>query len=133
MKQRVFLLGCLMFVLGTVATAESNNNANWTGVWEGKLEGLPGVRLTLGNDTGELGGTVVFNAVDSAHNRIITSKAHLLMHPHIEGNTLSFEIWRAGDSHAVHVTVKITEAGKAQLICLDCGPERPATELVKAP
>ena len=118
-------------MLGDLAVAESNNNANWIGVWEGKLEGLPGVTLTLANDTGELGGTVVFNAVDSPHKRIITSKAHLLMHPHIDGSTLSFEVLRAGDSQTVHLRVKLTEDGKAQLVCLDCGPESPVTELVK--
>ncbi len=132
MKQRALVLGCLMFVLGGLAAAESNNNANWIGVWEGKLEGLPDVTLTLADDTGEMGGTVVFNAVDSPHKRIITSKAHLLMHPHIDGSTLSFEVLRAGDSHTVHLTVKLTEDGKAQLVCLDCGPESPVTELVTA-
>jgi hypothetical protein len=131
MKQRGFLLGCLMCVLGGLAGAQSNSNANWVGVWEGKLEGMPGVTLTLGNDTGELGGTIVFNAVDSAHNRIIANSTHLLMHPHIEGNTLSFEVKGPDRSQAVHVTVKLTDDGKAELVCLDCGSDRPATELVK--
>ena len=35
----------------------------WVGVWEGQLDGKPGVTVTLGNDTGDLQGTIVFNVV----------------------------------------------------------------------
>jgi hypothetical protein len=132
MNRKLFVTACAAFVLGTITAAASINTASGIGVWQGKLEGLPGVTLTLADDAGDLGGTIVFNAVDSPHNRIIGIDPHVLLHTHIDGNRLSFEVKRTSDSREVHITVTLAEGGKAQLHCLDCGSDSPATELVKA-
>jgi len=39
------------------------NKAAPLGVWHGSLDGLPGVTLTLADDSGEIGGTVVCYAL----------------------------------------------------------------------
>ncbi len=139
MKGGVFVSGCLAMML-TCAAAESASDAPWIGVWQGKLEGLPGVILTLADDTGELGGSIVFNAVDSSHTRVVESEAHVLMHPHVDGASLSFQVKRTGDflkrsvdARELQMTVTLVEGGKAQLRCLNCGSDSPVTELERAP
>ena len=67
------------------------------GVWRGTLDGLPGVTLTLANDTGELGGTVVFYGVNGAEHKIVIIQPHMLLNPQLEGNTLNFRIKFGGD------------------------------------
>lgn len=140
MKGGVYVSGCLAMMLTCASAAESARDAPWIGVWQGKLEGLPGVTLTLADDTGELGGSIVFNAVDSMHTRVVESEAHVLMHPDVDGASLSFQVKRTGDllkktvhARELQMTVTLVEGGKAQLRCLNCGSDSPATELERAP
>ncbi len=134
MKSTDIVAGCVAVLLTGVCVAQSAGNAAWVGVWQGELDGQPGVTLTLAEDTGELGGTVVFNAVSreggSAH--VIGSEAHVLVHPHIDGRTLSFQVKQTRNNREVQVAVTITADGKAQLRCLNCGEDNPMAELVRA-
>ncbi len=133
MKRGAFVFGCLSIVAaGALAAASSGNNA-WVGVWNGEVEGQPSVRLTIGDDTGELGGTVVFNLIkkENGQVRVIGSTTHLLMHPRLDGSTLSFQVVRPSDSRELQMTVKLESDGKAQLRCLNCGTDTPLAELVR--
>ena len=133
MRQRILVLGIAAVLLCGVCAAQAGGNAVWVGVWQGELDGQPGVTLTLAEDTGELGGTVVFNAVSreggSAH--VIGSEAHVLLHPHVDGRTLSFQVKQTRNNREVQVAVTITADGKAQLRCLNCGEDNPVAELVR--
>jgi len=102
------------------------------GVWQGTLDGLPGVTLTLANDAGEIGGSVVFYGIDGESRRIAIVEPHTLLRPKFEGNTLSFQMKfdRARTGFATVKVVFVSET-KAQLTCLDCGPDSPTAELVK--
>jgi hypothetical protein len=134
MKQRIFVLGCVAILLTGACVAQAAGNAAWVGVWQGELDGQPSVTLTLAEDTGELGGTVVFNMVsrEDGSARVIGSEAHVLMHPHIDGRTLSFQVKQARNNRELHVAVTFTVDGKAQLRCLNCGEDSPVAELVRA-
>jgi hypothetical protein len=83
MKHRAFVIGCIAAMLTDAFAANPARHERWIGVWQGKLEGLPGVTLTLADDTGELGGTIVFNVVDSMHSRVVASASQVLMHPRV--------------------------------------------------
>ena len=134
MRQRILVLGIAAVLFSSVCVAQAGGNAAWVGVWQGELDGQPSVTLTLAEDTGELGGTVVFNMVsrEDGSARVIGSEAHVLMHPHIDGETLSFQVKQTRNNRELQVAVTITAACKAQLRCLNCGEDSPAAELVRA-
>jgi hypothetical protein len=113
--------------------AQAAGNAAWVGVWQGELDGQPSVTLTLAEDTGELGGTVVLNMVsrEGGSPHVIGSESHVLLHPRIDGRTLSFQAKQSRNNRELQVAVTITADGKAQLRCLNCGVDSPATELVR--
>ncbi len=132
MRHGVIVLGC-MATLVACAYAQGSGSASWVGVWQGELDGQPGVTLTLAKDTGNLGGTVVLNMVsrEGGTPHVIVIEPHLLMHPHVEGNTLSFQVIRTKDSQEMRMEVKFNDSEKAQIRCLNCGPDSPTTELVR--
>jgi hypothetical protein len=133
MKPQELITSSLLLALGTAVSAQSNHNTAWNGVWHGELDGQPGVILTLADDTGELGGTVVLNMVsrESGEPRVIGSEIHVLLNPHVSGNALSFQFKRTRDARELQVAVTLESDGKASMKCLNCGPDFPMTELVR--
>ena len=130
MKLKMFVLATGVFVFQCVLAAQTSNARQWVGVWEGQLEGKPGVTVTLGNDAGDLEGTIVFNVVarEGGDAHVIGHDAHVLTHVNLNDNTLAFHVIRLGDERELHLTMKLTEDGKAVLQCSDCGGPG-ATEL----
>jgi hypothetical protein len=131
MKKIAIAIGCSLSFVAVPLVAQSTKTIP-LGVWRGSLDGLPGVTLTLADDSGEIGGTVVFYAINGEPRRVFSVEPHLLLHPKLEGNTLSFQVKLGGDRTGL-ATVKVvfnTDA-KAQIRCLDCGPDSPTTELTK--
>jgi hypothetical protein len=137
MKYGIFVSGCVLLMTAGVFAAESNGNAAWVGVWRGELDGQPSVTLTLAEDTGELGGTVVLGMFgnDNGIVRVIASVPHVLLHPRLEGNTLAFQVKRnTASNELLNFAVTLGSSGKAHIHCLNCGPDTdaPVVELVKA-
>jgi hypothetical protein len=132
MRQGAFVLGCIATLLPGVY-AHGSDSSSWVGVWQSELDRQPGVTLTLAQDTGDMGGTVVLNVVsrESGTPPVIMSEPHVLMHPHVDGNTLSFQVKRVGDAKELQIEVKFLDSGKAQMRCLNCGPASPTAELVR--
>jgi hypothetical protein len=132
MRHRAFGLGCMAALLAC-AHAQGSGNASWVGVWQGELNGVPSEMLTLADDTGDLGGTVVLKGIsrEGGTPHVVVSETHVLMHPHVDGNILSFQVKRSKDSQDIRIEVKFIDGEKAQLRCLDCGPDSPTSELVK--
>ena len=129
MKLRMIVVACALMALACVTQAATDDHDHWVGVWQAKPENLPGLTLTLADDTGDLGGTVVFDIFNHHENRLIAHEPHTLMHPHLEGNILSFQVKRCcGTSEPLNMTLELTKDGKAQLRCSDCGSNE-ATEL----
>ena len=132
MRKRAFVMGCLATLLAC-AHAQGGGNASWVGVWQGEMDGQPGVTLTLAQVTGALGGTVVLNMVsrEGGAPHVIVSEPHVLMHPHLDGNILSFQVIRSKDSKEMRMEVKFSDDEKAQIRCLNCGSDSPTTALLR--
>ena len=130
MKLKMFVLATSLFVFQQAIAAQTTNPAQWVGVWEGQLNGKPGVTVTLGRDAGELQGTIVFNVVarNGGEAHVIGHDAHALTHVNLNGSTLAFQVIRLGDARELHLTMKLTDDSKAVLECADCGGPG-ATEL----
>jgi hypothetical protein len=111
-------------ILTTPSTAQAGANTRWVGVWQGQLEGFPGVVLTLGDDLGELNGTMVFTALrDGAIAGHVT---HNILHPHLDGNRLSFQVKSPRDADdIVDMSLDLTNDRKGQLICPKYGAASP--------
>jgi len=135
MKQRIFALGCAAILSACTAAAQAPANARWTGVWQGELDGQPAVTLTLADDGGALGGTVVFNLVERPQGEaphVVSIQPHVLLDPQVNGTTLSFQIMRRNRSEApMRFTVVAGDDGKTRIHCLNCGPDAPNAEIVK--
>ncbi|HEY1984149.1 MAG TPA: hypothetical protein VGG85_02005 [Terracidiphilus sp.] len=123
MKKTPFVLAVIAAAALQAAAVEPRTHSPWVGVWQGELDGLPGVTVTLGDDAGDIGGSVVFNVImkENGAPYIGGHDAHVLTHLHLDGDTLSFEVIRLGDGRDLHFTVHKTTPDTAQLHCDDCG------------
>jgi hypothetical protein len=122
-----------VFVLAAAGTvmAQSQSNAQWLGVWHAELDGQPSVILTLADDTGSLGGTVVLNLIEkepggSAH--VVQTDAHVLMNPHADQNHLSFAC-KKPSGELIHFAVARGADGVVTIHCMDCGAGAPTVQL----
>jgi hypothetical protein len=109
----------------------------WTGVWQGALDGVPAVTLTLADDAGEANGTIVFHAIknDHGHAYAFSTEPHTLIHPRIEGgdgNTISFQVKRGnGSSEILNMSVELGEDGNVHFACTNCGAEGTKADLTR--
>jgi hypothetical protein len=132
MKTRVFAVACLTGAFVCAAAAQPASHPQWVGVWESKLDGQPGATLTLAQDTGELGGTLVLNIImkDGAPSRVAASEPHVLVNPRVDGNTLFFGVRKIDGSGALlNFTVALTPEGKARIHCVNCGNDAPIVDM----
>ena len=128
----------LMFAAATLCAGASAQRAateDWVGVWHAHPDGLPTGTLTLATDTGDLGGTLVLDIIshEGGHTHVIAAEPHVLLHPRVDGNTLSFEVKtiRKGVLAPANFTVTRTAPGKATIRCENCGAEAPGIALTK--
>ena len=132
-----YLIGgvvCLVMLAAGVAVAQSDKDAAWAGIWQAELDGQPSAVLTLAKDNGALEGTLVLNGIsrDGGKPHIAVREAHVLMHPRLEGRTLSFQVTRiSASSPLMNFTVELTASGNASLHCLNCGEDAPVVEMTK--
>ncbi len=154
MKKRILLIAALASVLASVAAvssalaAQPNTTAHlWTGVWQVRQTGKPGVTITLADDSGTLAGTIVFDVFNRETNQRIAIEPRTIVNPHLDGNALAFQVRRILKPHLkdapvsdesqpdptdiVDMTLIPTSGGKATLNCPKCGEAAP-TEVVKA-
>jgi hypothetical protein len=128
----VALIACAATAGNSAAQADASNSASngrWVGVWQGQLESVPGVVLTLGDDFGDVNGTIVFTLLKNG--AVAGHATHVILHPHVEGNSLSFQVKREGKSpDVVEMSLQLTSGDKAQLVCPKCGALSP-TEMTR--
>jgi len=135
MRHFTFVLECTLLIIAGSASAQAQDPAAWTGVWQGLLDGQPSVTLTLAEDSGELAGTVVLNIIsrEGGQPHVIGLEPHVLVRPHVENNKLSFELRRIDkSSEPMNFTVVRSSDDKARIHCLNCGVEAPIVDLVRA-
>ena len=125
----------IAFVVFATTTALPNTNpSDWIGVWQGDLDGQPGVVLTLAEDNGSLDGTLVLNVVsrDGGQPHIIAHEPHTLVQPRLDGARLSFRVKRMdGSSAPTEFTAELTSPDHARIHCLNCGDDAPTVEMTR--
>jgi hypothetical protein len=142
MKKTFGILASLVFAALLIPAANAQTAAQsidkpfvhpmWTGVWQGDLEGVPALILTLANDAGEANGTIVFHAIknENGHAYSFSTEPHTLIHPRVEGNTLSFQVIRGnGSAEVLNMAAELNKDGNIQFTCSNCGPEGSKAEL----
>jgi hypothetical protein len=126
---------CALLIAATTLAVQSSSPSNWVGVWQGELEGLPSVILTLATDDGSLQGTLVLNGIsgEGGTPHISVRETHVLLHPKLSGMALSFEVkGLRGSSRIMDFTVEQTSSSRAAIHCLNCGDNAPVVEITKA-
>ena len=89
MKRGTFLLGLLSLTMAAPAKSP------FTGMWEGKLNDLPGVDLTIEDTGGKISGTVGFYLQlrgDDGKRHVEDKYTVALLAPTVDGNVLAFEV-----------------------------------------
>jgi hypothetical protein len=117
------------------AASSEASNTEWIGVWQATLYGLPSVELTLADDAGDVEGTIVFHRImkDADGPRVASTEPHTLMHAHVDGNTLAFQVKRGnGSAEILNMAVKLTTSGNAEFRCSNCSATGTEAELTKA-
>jgi hypothetical protein len=131
MNRPTLFARCFAVVVAAAMTCGAQAPVNPVGVWVGLLEGQPGTTLTLSDDSGGLGGTVVLNAV-SGEGRILFSETHLVLNPRLTGKVLLFQVKGHGDRKGLlDFRVEFSSDHTAQLHCENCG-DAPVAELTKS-
>lgn len=135
MQRRKSLLAAAATLLAGVAAAQTPTTTAWLGVWQGEVKGQPAVTLTLADDSGALGGTVVFNAIERQAQgppRVASIQPHVLLDAQANGDSLSFHIMRPDHTQApLKFAVTLDGDGKARIHCLNCGADPAVAELVR--
>jgi hypothetical protein len=142
MRKTLGILAHLAIAATLIATANAQTAAKsidkpfihpmWTGVWQGTLDGVPAVTLTLADDAGEANGTIVFHAIknENGHAYSFSTEPHTLIHPRVDGNTISFRVKRGnGSTEILNMAVELGKDGNVAFTCSNCGAEGTKTDL----
>ena len=125
MKGKIFATICAAMAMTAAAGAASPRTEQWVGVWQGKLGGVPSVELTLGDDAGEVNGSIVFHIVlnDGAGPHAASTEPHALIHPRLDGDRLLFQVKRGnGSDEILNMAVELTSSRTIKFDCSNCGP-----------
>jgi hypothetical protein len=127
MKKFAIALFCLVLGAGSSLHAQTIDPL---GIWRAMLEGKPGTILTLADDSGEIGGTLVMYGLNPETGNVAVMEAHTLVHPRMDGHTLTFQV-RRPDTNMMTFRVEFKTADKAEIHCTSCGEDAPVAELTK--
>jgi hypothetical protein len=135
MRIRMWGIVCFVMIALCSAAAQLDTSAGWVGVWQGELDSQPSVILTLAEDMGTLEGTLVLNIInrdDGGQAHVVAHEPHVLVHPRLDGPTLSFQLKRPDPSSPMmDFTVTLKNGGSAMIHCLNCGKDAPTVEMTK--
>jgi hypothetical protein len=113
------------------AFGQAPTQPSWVGVWNGTFDGEPAVTLTLADDHGQLGGTIVFNIVlAQPQPHVLGTDPLMVAQPQLKGDTLLFQATRSRDHKQLQISAKQLDDQHVELQCLNCGHDSVAT-LVK--
>lgn len=131
MRFGTFAITALTLALPSSAQPTISNP--WVGLWQAQLDGQPSVIFTLGDDNGQIAGTIVFNVIarEGAQPRLLGHDAHAIMNPRVDGDTMHFEVIRRSDNRALDMTVHMTADGRATFHCQNCGDDAPDVEITR--
>jgi hypothetical protein len=97
---------------GLTAAAESPV----AGTWQGKMEEVPAVVLTVKDDQGKLSGSITFYKIvdDGSGPRAEGKNTAALIHPVLDGKTLSFQVKNPQDE-VTKFKMELTAENEANL------------------
>lgn len=120
-------------ISAAAAAGQSRPDAAWVGVWQAELDGQVSVVITLGNDPGAVGGTIVFNVVAKKDGPayILGRDAHVMTNTRLAGDDLAFEVFRHSDGRDLHLTMHRNADDTAELECTECGSPKVTLARIK--
>ncbi len=146
MKNLIFA-SIVFFATANLSGQSTSTARGWAGVWQmSTAANKPGGSITLADDGGVLTGVIVFNVMSREIGQRIGIETRTMVNPHIQGNTLVFQVRRILKPHLegdpstaddvpdpadiAGMTLTLSAVGKAVLTCPKCGDASP-TELKK--
>src|SRR5437764_1382013 len=93
MQMKKFLQGALIIMAAFAGSCTRTHNPI-VGVWEGRMNDLPAVELTVRDDNGHLAGTIVFffQRSDTGTWKVERQNGEPLIDPTFDGKTLFFKV-----------------------------------------
>ena len=144
MKSRFSLLTIVLLCVAALAVTQNSKTgsvkSSFAGTWEGRMNDLPGIDLTV-TDGGKIGGTITFylqQRTDNGPWHVTDKFTTALLAPRMEGQTMTFEVlhFRSHGSSELGPNVKfrleMTGANDLLLHKLD-DPSTPPMKLTRRP
>ena len=110
MWTKLLMLAALLSGVVVLSKAVSETNTSATGsatldgTWEGKMDGLPAVRLTVANSHGKTSGAVTFylikHAPDGSNPHVDGNSSIPIENAKVAGSILTFDVHRSDGSVA---------------------------------
>jgi hypothetical protein len=88
------MMYCLFVLTGVLLSANAAAKSPFAGIWEGRINDLPGVDLTVQDDDGRISGVIVFYFQMRGEDgkwRVTDKTSVPMLAPKIEGRVLTFE------------------------------------------
>jgi len=110
MKSRALTL------IAGLATGSAAAESPIVGTWQGKVDGVPAVTLTVKEDGAAWSGTVVFYKIldDGSGPRVTGKDTSVLVNPKLEGKVLSFQVKGQNDT-LIGFQMELTGSGEGEL------------------
>jgi D-alanyl-D-alanine carboxypeptidase len=117
LKLSILLVALLAFVSTTDSAAQQNVDSTIAGTWQGKMDGLPVLSITVNDEGGALSGAVTFYRIrdEGAGPKVEGKETTPLVSPQLDGKILSFQVkGRSGD--LVSFKMELTGKSEAKVI-----------------
>lgn len=139
--KRILRLAFWMVILGSLVVAvrgraqtPPTGTDRWVGLWQGEVQGVPHVVLTLSDDLESPGGTIVFTAFGPGstkeHPNIVGHEVRAILHSEVNGNTLLFQVKGIGEpeqphGNDIHADKCVQRAARMSEMRSDAGRDAP--------
>ena len=129
------LLQALAIVALIAASTSAASDSAIAGTWQGKMDGLPMITLTVQDNDGKLSGTVTFYRIvdDGSGPRVDGKNNSEMVNPKLEGKSFSFQIKNSNggmDTFKMELTGK-NEARMSGITTTSNGSDSPEIKLVR--
>ena len=105
-----------LVLIAALAGGSTAAESPLAGTWEGKMDGVPAVTLTLKEAGGALSGTIVFYKIvdDGSGPKVAGKDTAVLVNPKQEGKVLSFQVKGPNDA-LIDFQMEFTANGEGDL------------------
>ncbi len=105
-----------LILIAALASGPLAAESSVAGTWQGKLDGVPAVTLTVKEDGAAWSGTIVFYKIldDGSGPRVTGKDTSVLVKPKLEGKVLSFQVKDPNDA-LIGFQMELTGSNEAEL------------------